>query len=48
VANAGVELFWVEGTYLRATSRDNPDEAAQVAERSSTTTTPAQPSAWAW
>jgi hypothetical protein len=33
VANAGVELFWVEGTYLRATSRDNPDEAAQVAER---------------
>jgi hypothetical protein len=31
--NAGVELFWVEGTYRRGTSRDNPDEAAHVAER---------------
>ncbi|HYB87929.1 MAG TPA: DUF3320 domain-containing protein [Streptosporangiaceae bacterium] len=31
--NVGVELFWVDGTYRRATSRDNPDEAAQVAER---------------
>ena len=31
--NAGVELFWVEGTYRRQTSRDNPDEAAHVAER---------------
>ena len=31
--NAGVELFWDEGTYRRGTSRDNPDEAARVAER---------------
>jgi REase_MTES_1575/Protein of unknown function (DUF4011)/AAA domain/Protein of unknown function (DUF3320) len=31
--NVGVELFWVDGTYRRETSRDNPDEAAQVAER---------------
>jgi len=31
--NVGVELFWVEGTYRRGTSRDNPDEAAHVAER---------------
>src|SRR5215471_6888152 len=30
---AGVELFWAGGTYWRGTSRDNPDEAAQVAER---------------
>jgi hypothetical protein len=31
--NVGVELFWDEGTYRRGTSRDNPDEAARVAER---------------
>jgi REase_MTES_1575/Protein of unknown function (DUF4011)/AAA domain/Protein of unknown function (DUF3320) len=31
--NAGVELFWDEGTYRRGTSRDNPDEAVRVAER---------------
>jgi len=31
--NAGVELFWDEGTYRRGTSRDNPDEAMRVAER---------------
>ena len=31
--DVGVELFWVEGTYRRGTSRDNPDEAARVAER---------------
>ena len=31
--DVGVELFWVEGTYRRGTARDNPDEAAQVAER---------------
>ena len=31
--DVGVELFWVEGTYRRGTSRDNPAEAAQVAER---------------
>jgi hypothetical protein len=31
--SVGVELFWVDGTYRRGTSRDNPDEAAQVAER---------------
>jgi hypothetical protein len=31
--DVGVELFWVEGTYRRGTSRDNPDEAAMVAER---------------
>ena len=31
--NVGVELFWVEGTYRRGTPRDNPDEAALVAER---------------
>jgi REase_MTES_1575/Protein of unknown function (DUF4011)/AAA domain/Protein of unknown function (DUF3320) len=31
--DVGVELFWVEGTYWRATSRDNPREAALVAER---------------
>src|SRR5215831_10113144 len=30
---AGVELFWAGGTYWRGTSRDNPDEAAHVAER---------------
>jgi hypothetical protein len=31
--DVGVELFWVEGTYWRGTSRDNPREAALVAER---------------
>jgi hypothetical protein len=31
--SAGVELFWAGGTYWRGTSRDNPDEAAHVAER---------------
>ena len=31
--DVGVELFWVEGIYRRGTSRDNPDEAAKVAER---------------
>ncbi len=31
--NVGVELFWVDGTYRRGTTRDNPDEAAQVAQR---------------
>jgi hypothetical protein len=31
--DVGVELFWVNGTYRRGSSRDNPDEAATVAER---------------
>jgi hypothetical protein len=31
--DVGVELFWVHGTYRRGSSRDNPDEAAKVAER---------------
>ena len=31
--DAGVELFHGEGTYRRGTSRDNPDEAARVAQR---------------
>ena len=31
--DVGVELFWVDGTYRRGSSRDNPDEAAAVAER---------------
>jgi hypothetical protein len=31
--DVGVELFWVDGTYRRGTSRDNPEEAAAVAER---------------
>jgi len=31
--DVGVELFWVEGTYRRGSSRDNPDEAVKVAER---------------
>ena len=31
--DVGVELFWVEGTYWGGTSRDNPREAALVAER---------------
>ena len=31
--NAGVELFWDEGTYRQGTSWDNPDEATRVAER---------------
>ena len=31
--DVGVELFWVDGTYRRGSSRDNPEEAAAVAER---------------
>jgi hypothetical protein len=31
--DVGVELFWVEGTYRRGSSRDNPDEAVKVAQR---------------
>jgi hypothetical protein len=31
--DVGVELFWGEGTYRRGTSRDNPGEAARVAQR---------------
>ncbi len=31
--DVGVELFRVHGTYRRGTSRDNPEEAAKVAER---------------
>jgi very-short-patch-repair endonuclease len=31
--DVGVELFWVNGTYRRGTSRDNPQEAAAVAKR---------------
>src|SRR5487761_1139225 len=31
--DVGVESFWVDGTYRRGTSRDNPDEAATVADR---------------
>ncbi len=31
--DVGVELFPVRGTYRRGTSRDNPEEAARVAER---------------
>jgi hypothetical protein len=31
--DAGIELFYGEGTYRRGTSRDNPDEAARVAQR---------------
>jgi very-short-patch-repair endonuclease len=31
--DVGVELFWVDGTYRRGSSRDNPVEAAKVAER---------------
>ena len=31
--DVGVELFWVDGTYRRGSSRDNPEEAAKVAER---------------
>ena len=31
--DVGVELFWVDGTYRRGSSRDNPDEAVKVAER---------------
>ena len=31
--DVGVELFHVDGTYRRGTSRDNPVEAAKVAER---------------
>jgi len=31
--DVGVELFPVSGTYRRGTSRDNPEEAAKVAER---------------
>jgi REase_MTES_1575/Protein of unknown function (DUF4011)/AAA domain/Protein of unknown function (DUF3320) len=31
--DVGVELFWAGGTYRRGTSRDNPAEAARVAER---------------
>ena len=31
--DVGVELFFAEGTYRRGSSRDNPDEAAKVAER---------------
>jgi hypothetical protein len=31
--DVGVELFPVDGTYRRGTTRDNPDEAAAVAER---------------
>ena len=30
---AGLELFYGEGTYWSRTSRDNPDEAARVAQR---------------
>jgi len=31
--HAGLELFYGEGTYRSRTPRDNPDEAARVAER---------------
>jgi hypothetical protein len=31
--DVGVELFLVDGTYRRGTSRDNPEEAAAVAQR---------------
>jgi hypothetical protein len=31
--DVGVALFWVDGTYRRGASRDNPIEAAKVAER---------------
>jgi REase_MTES_1575/Protein of unknown function (DUF4011)/AAA domain/Protein of unknown function (DUF3320) len=31
--DVGVELFKVDGTYRRGSSRDNPDEAVKVAER---------------
>ncbi len=31
--DAGIELFYGGGTYRRGTSRDNPDEAARVAQR---------------
>ena len=31
--DVGVELFWVNGTYRRGTSRDNPQEATAVAKR---------------
>jgi hypothetical protein len=31
--DTGLELFYAEGTYRSRTSRDNPDEAARVAER---------------
>ena len=31
--DVGVELFWVDGTYRRGSSRDNPEEAAVVAQR---------------
>jgi len=31
--DAGVELFYGQGTYRRGTSRDNPEEAARVAQR---------------
>jgi very-short-patch-repair endonuclease len=31
--DVGVELFWVDGTYRRGGSRDNPEEAAKVAGR---------------
>jgi superfamily I DNA and/or RNA helicase len=31
--DAGIELFYGEGTYRRGTSRDNPGEAARVAQR---------------
>ncbi|HUY48773.1 MAG TPA: DUF4011 domain-containing protein [Streptosporangiaceae bacterium] len=31
--DAGAELFYGEGVYRRGTSRDNPDEAARVAQR---------------
>ena len=31
--DAGVELFYGEGAYRSGTSRDNPDEAARVAQR---------------
>jgi Protein of unknown function (DUF4011)/AAA domain len=30
---AGIELFYAAGTYRRQTSRDNPEEAARVAQR---------------
>jgi hypothetical protein len=31
--DVGVELFWVDGTYRRGSTRDNPGEAAAVAQR---------------
>ena len=46
--DVGVELFRVDGTYRRGSSRDNPDEAAKVAERvlHHYDTRPASASAW--